>query len=68
MVWVGIILVVNALTIFYKCYSKSKLNSLKKDEIIEYLITLNYEKQNLKKKKKNLLIEDLIKETEKLKN
>lgn len=49
-----------------KDYSKSKLKSLKKDEIIEYLITLNYDKQSLKKKTKPLLLEDLIKEIEKL--
>ena len=49
-----------------KDYSKSKLNSLKKDDIIEYLITLNYDKQNLKKKNKNLLLEDLKKEIEKI--
>lgn len=49
-----------------KDYSKSKLKSLKKDEIIEYLSVLNYDKQSLKKKTKPLLLEDLIKEIEKL--
>lgn len=49
-----------------KDYSKSKLKSLKKDEIIEYLIVLNYDKQSLKKKTKPLLLEDLTKEIEKL--
>jgi len=49
-----------------KDYSKSKLKSLKKDEIIEYLSVLNYDKQSLKKKTKSLLLEDLTKEIEKL--
>jgi len=50
-----------------KNYSKSKLNSLKKDEIIEYLSILNYDKQSLKKKTKPLLLEDLTKEIDKIK-
>jgi hypothetical protein len=49
-----------------KDYSNSKLKSLKKDEIIEYLIRLNYDKKSLKKKTKPLLLKDLTKEIEKL--
>ena len=49
-----------------KDYSNSKLKSLKKDEIIEYLSVLNYDKQSLKKKTKPLLLENLTKEIEKL--